>query len=112
MFRSRTAAWGSPVSALCVAVGRHTDRARQARDGCGLPASGRVVLAGWHVGGADGSRWHPVHRGGGTCSAAAVLRRRHPGATAVPPVAALPKTEGIRLPPASLLAANARVQTS
>ncbi|MFE7403956.1 hypothetical protein [Streptomyces sp. NPDC057557] len=34
------------------------------------------------------------------------------GATAVPPVAALPKTEGIRLPPASLLAANARVQTS
>lgn len=33
-------------------------------------------------------------------------------ATAVPPVPALPKTEGIRLPPASLLAANARVQTS
>ncbi|WP_257232374.1 nitrous oxide reductase family maturation protein NosD [Streptomyces sp. Rer75] len=34
------------------------------------------------------------------------------GATVVPPVPALPKTEGIRLPPASLLAANARVQTS
>ncbi|MFI1731409.1 right-handed parallel beta-helix repeat-containing protein [Streptomyces acidicola] len=34
------------------------------------------------------------------------------GATAVPPVPALPKTEGIRLPPASLLAADARVQTS
>ncbi|MDO0929449.1 right-handed parallel beta-helix repeat-containing protein [Streptomyces sp. TG1A-8] len=34
------------------------------------------------------------------------------GATAVPAVPALPKTAGIRLPSASLLAANARVQTS
>ncbi|MER7152126.1 plasmid stabilization protein, partial [Streptomyces lydicus] len=34
------------------------------------------------------------------------------GATVVPPLPALPKTDGIRLPPASLLAANARVQTS
>ncbi|MEV5145170.1 right-handed parallel beta-helix repeat-containing protein [Streptomyces sp. NPDC052727] len=34
------------------------------------------------------------------------------GATAVPPVPALPDTAGIPLPPASLLAANARVQTS
>ncbi|MFH9229387.1 right-handed parallel beta-helix repeat-containing protein [Streptomyces lydicus] len=34
------------------------------------------------------------------------------GATVVPPVPALPKTDGIRLPAASLLAANARVQTS
>ncbi|MGW2714695.1 plasmid stabilization protein, partial [Streptomyces sp. NPDC001356] len=34
------------------------------------------------------------------------------GATVVPPVPELPKTEDIRVPPASLLAANARVRTS
>ncbi|SEE02736.1 Nitrous oxidase accessory protein NosD, contains tandem CASH domains [Streptomyces sp. 2224.1] len=34
------------------------------------------------------------------------------GATAVPAVPALPKTAGVPLPPASLLAAHARVQTS
>ncbi len=34
------------------------------------------------------------------------------GATAVPPVPDLPKTDGVRLPAASLLAANALVKTA
>lgn len=87
-------------------------RARPARDDCGLPTSGRVVL------GKAGTWAAPTAPGGipFTEVAGPAPQPQFPDAatadaTAVPPVPALPKTEGIRLPPTSLLAAYARVQT-